>query len=163
KWGVSMGSCANSGGPVRHGYHVVKGVDRVVPVDGYVPGCPPTPDSLIYGLLLLQDPVAEFETPGPRPPAADSKYARRTPPPAGSSGSAPTGSASPARAIQTSGGARPPRTGRAIRSPRPTPATRPDHHHDVPPRNGPALIHELTTYTLMAGKQGEDVKPNQEA
>jgi len=61
KWVVSMGSCANSGGPFRHGYHVVKGVDRVVPVDVYVPGCPPTPDSLMYGLLKLQEQVAEFQ------------------------------------------------------------------------------------------------------
>ena len=66
KWVVSMGSCANSGGPFRHGYHVVKGVDRVVPVDVYVPGCPPTPDSLMYGLLKLQDQVAEFQTTGKR-------------------------------------------------------------------------------------------------
>jgi NADH-quinone oxidoreductase subunit B len=66
KWVVSMGSCANSGGPFRHGYHVVKGVDRVVPVDVYVPGCPPTPDSLMYGLLKLQDQVAEFQKTGKR-------------------------------------------------------------------------------------------------
>jgi NADH-quinone oxidoreductase subunit B len=68
KWVVSMGSCANSGGPFRHGYHVVKGVDRVVPVDVYVPGCPPTPDSLMFGLLLLQAQVAEFQRTGRRPP-----------------------------------------------------------------------------------------------
>jgi NADH-quinone oxidoreductase B subunit len=67
KWVVSMGSCANSGGPFRHGYHVVKGVDRVVPVDVYVPGCPPTPDSLMYGLLKLQEQVADFQKTGARP------------------------------------------------------------------------------------------------
>src|SRR3989304_383089 len=61
KWVISMGSCANSGGPFRHGYHVVKGVDRVVPVDVYVPGCPPTPESLMFGILKLQDQVAAFQ------------------------------------------------------------------------------------------------------
>ena len=55
------------GRPFRHGYHVVKGVDRVVPVDVYVPGCPPTPDSLMYGLLKLQEQVAEFQKTGARP------------------------------------------------------------------------------------------------
>src|SRR5205823_1914634 len=64
KWVVSMGSCANSGGPIRHGYYVVKGVDRVVPVDVYVPGCPPTPDSLMYGLLKLLEQVVEFQNLG---------------------------------------------------------------------------------------------------
>jgi len=71
KWVVSMGSCANSGGPFRHGYHVVKGVDRVVPVDVYVPGCPPTPDSLMYGLLKLQAQVDEFQKTGKRTAASE--------------------------------------------------------------------------------------------
>ncbi len=71
KWVVSMGSCANSGGPFRHGYHVVKGVDRVVPVVVYVPGCPPTPDSLMYGLLKLQEKVAEFHQTGRKPEPAE--------------------------------------------------------------------------------------------
>jgi NADH-quinone oxidoreductase B subunit len=71
KWVVSMGSCANSGGPFRHGYHVVKGVDRVVPVDVYVPGCPPTPDSLMYGLLKLQTQVEEFQKTGKRAAPSD--------------------------------------------------------------------------------------------
>jgi len=66
KWCISMGSCANSGGPFRHGYHVVKGVDRVVPVDVYVPGCPPTPESLMFGILKLQEQVAEFQKTGRR-------------------------------------------------------------------------------------------------
>ena len=66
KWAVSMGSCANSGGPFRHGYHVVKGVDRVIPVDVYVPGCPPPPESLLNGLLLLQDQIAHFRRTGKR-------------------------------------------------------------------------------------------------
>nr|WP_315854517.1 NADH-quinone oxidoreductase subunit B family protein [Alienimonas chondri] len=56
KYVMAMGACTVGGGPYfKHGYHVVKGVDLVVPVDVYVPGCPPRPEALLEGIMRLQD------------------------------------------------------------------------------------------------------------
>ncbi len=54
KYVMAMGACASGGGPFKEGYNVVSGVDKFVPVDVYVPGCPPTPQALLHGLMALQ-------------------------------------------------------------------------------------------------------------
>ncbi len=57
KYVMAMGACASGGGPFKEGYNVVSGIDKFIPVDVYVPGCPPTPQALIFGLIKLQEKI----------------------------------------------------------------------------------------------------------
>lgn len=59
KYVMAMGACAISGGPFKEGYNVLKGIDRYLPVDVYIPGCPPRPEALLQGLMFLQKKIAE--------------------------------------------------------------------------------------------------------
>ncbi len=57
KYCIAMGACAISGGPFKQGYNVLKGIDRFIPVDLYIPGCPPRPEALLHGLMQLQEKI----------------------------------------------------------------------------------------------------------
>src|SRR5260221_110026 len=69
KYVIAMGACAISGGPFKEGYNVLKGIDRYIPVDVHIPGCPPRPEALLHAFMTLQKKIGEQPLTGPeRPP-----------------------------------------------------------------------------------------------
>ena len=68
KYCIAMGACAISGGPFKQGYNVLKGIDRFLPVDIYIPGCPPRPEALLHGLMQLQEKIRSQKLTGPDAP-----------------------------------------------------------------------------------------------
>jgi NADH-quinone oxidoreductase subunit B len=82
KYVIAMGACAISGGPFRDGYNVLKGIDLYIPVDIYIPGCPPRPEALLDGLIALQKKITAQHLTGPgRPRHLDSRAAGEFPVP----------------------------------------------------------------------------------
>jgi NADH-quinone oxidoreductase subunit B len=68
KYCIAMGACAISGGPFKQSYNVLKGIDRFIPVDIYIPGCPPRPEALLHGLVQLQEKIRGQKISGPDAP-----------------------------------------------------------------------------------------------
>jgi NADH-quinone oxidoreductase subunit B len=68
KYVIAMGACAISGGPFKQGYNVLKGIDRYIPVDVHIPGCPPRPEALLHALMTLQQKIAAQSLTGPERP-----------------------------------------------------------------------------------------------
>jgi NADH-quinone oxidoreductase subunit B len=68
KYVIAMGACAISGGPFKQGYNVLKGIDRYLPVDVAIPGCPPRPEALIHAIMTLQEKILKQKLTGPDRP-----------------------------------------------------------------------------------------------
>lgn len=68
KYVIAMGACAISGGPFKQGYNVLKGIDRYIPVDVHIPGCPPRPEALLHGFMMLQRKIEAEALTGPNRP-----------------------------------------------------------------------------------------------
>jgi len=68
KYVIAMGACAISGGPFKQGYNVLKGIDRYIPVDVHIPGCPPRPEALIHAFMTLQQKISEQQLTGANRP-----------------------------------------------------------------------------------------------
>ena len=79
KYCIAMGACAISGGPFKQGYNVLKGIDRFIPVDIYIPGCPPRPEALLHGLMQLQEKIRGEQLTGPDAPRHRGRTPRRVP------------------------------------------------------------------------------------